>query len=438
MNTLIILTLLIGHLWADHMIASDMPKADESTQDSAVNNSQKAKDASLIKGTPNVKGMITKAVIPKDSEHSSVQDNRISHKSESAKQQHSEQLKTDIDHEITKEPVQRLIPLEPSTKISSDSTSPTKANDKGSEKSIDHDQITSSDTSSEVSNEDDETSLEVSIDTVGVEAGGNWLSKRVWYEQSQDLLPQIAHELSAILGMRQHYLTTRDTIDDALDKAFDSLGFDRARLSSMLESLLSSLKEEQSERGDLSSGERDLRLNIKKQQNELEQLQLDLQALKNLDDALDAAVDRVIEQINLAQSYHKEAQSYFEQIPNVNEQRAKELYYKIDTLYKDMIAIKGYLSGQLYEYLKNVESNATMHIAKIKSQMAAIQSKGIDFQKQLRIFEGEDIPVIQERDSDEHDQDENKKTDLFGFFAIIRNWFSGILSSFWDWITHLF
>ncbi|MEX0672000.1 MAG: hypothetical protein WD068_01460 [Candidatus Babeliales bacterium] len=334
---------------------------------------------------------------------------------------------------------QKLISLEPSQKIAASSKSEPSIQD--AEKKPEKKDAASSDQEAlkvpadepEKASDEDKPSqdvkkdaaLEVAIDTVGIEAGGNWLHKRIWYEQSQTTLQEITSELTNILAARQQYLTARDTLDTALEQPFIEIGVQRGKLVQLLMHLLDSLKTEQKERGDLSAQERKLRLAIETQQKDLEQLTLDLESLKNLDDSLDATVKRVMEQINLAGMYNKEAHTYFDQIPTVNEQRAKELYYKIDTLHKDMLSIHSYLSGELSEYLGQVQSNADMHLAKIKSQMAAIQAKGIDFQKQLAQFEAEDKEVIEERDAANDSEQELEEP---GFFGRAWRWITG-----WFW-----
>ncbi len=423
MNTLIILSILIGHLWADQA------RAEQSTT--------------------GVKGLITNAAVPKS-------------KGMIAKGIH----KTPIVKVAPKVPaapakptdhVQKLIPLEPSKKIETpapEKPAPSKEAKPEKQPAVksagpkpiqpevkpaepDKVEVPETEKTAPEKPADPEAvtdKLEVSIDTVGIESGGNWLSKRVWYERSQDMLQEIANELSNILATRQQYLVARDTLDDTLEEAFIELGFDQGKLTGMLDHLLESLKEEQEERGDLTAVERKLRLNIEKQQKDLEQLKLDLESLKNLDDSLDAAVKRVMEQINLAGMYNKEAHSYFDEIPKVHEQRAKALYYKIDTLHKDMLAIKGYLSGQLAQYLQDVQSSATMHIAKIKSEVATIQAKGIDFKKQLRILEGSADTEAMADKEDVEDEDEADP----GFFGGILDTVTSLLTGIWNWVTSWF
>ena len=268
--------------------------------------------------------------------------------------------------------------------------------------------------------------LELSIDTVDAESGGNWLNKRIWFEHAQDALHDIAQELSDILTSRQQYLETRNTLDDLLEQTFIDLGFSQGRLDQLLSHLLDLIAKEQQERGDLSAAERALRHKIEVQQKDLEQLKLDLEALKNLDDSLDATVKRVIEQINLAGTYNKEAHDAFDQIPNANEKKAHELYYKIDALLKDMLAIKAYLTGQLAQYLQQVNQNAHMHVAKLKSEVAAIQAKGLDFKKEIARFERADISVEERRAAERERQAREEEPEPEpGFFGRAWDWLTG-------------
>ena len=263
--------------------------------------------------------------------------------------------------------------------------------------------------------------LEVGLDTVSAESGGNWLNKRVWYEHSQQIIAQINRQHTDIMKIRKDYISVREKLDATIKNAFAEIEIDQSQLEDLLDHFTDLLEVQEHERGDLSAPERALLRKLKVQKKNLEQLQLDVQAVKNLDDSMDEAMKRMMDQINLAGTYAKEADQNFEQIPSVNEKRARHLYYKIDTFYQDLLSIKSYLTGQLFEFVHQLQNNAHMHIAKIKSQMAAISAKGIDFKKEIALFEKEDAPIIQERHEDEEDDDEDEP----GFFGKIWEWITG-------------
>lgn len=267
--------------------------------------------------------------------------------------------------------------------LSDDSTSSDSAGDDSEESS--KDENPSAQESPEiVAGQPEQEKIELKLDTLAVKEGTrlNWRAIRQWFEHAQDKLNEMSSLLSATLKSREHFMTTRDAMDDTFDKAFIELGVDQGKLSTLVDYLISELESDRQDSGDLSADARMALSKLNDKKKELEDLRDGLNKLREYDDAIDAVTKRVVEQINQSSEYNEQAQKYFDQIPEGTIQ-AKEGFYQIDALQKNMQAIKDYLSGSLRSYFDGVVQKANDLLSQVAKSLQALKAEGVDLQKEV-------------------------------------------------------
>lgn len=217
------------------------------------------------------------------------------------------------------------------------------------------------------------------IDTIDIEEGGNWLLKRKALEDTVNLIEEINMLFTKILQASTDFKINRNKLDNEQDLFMATVGFNLGDFDQLLVMLLDDLDKEQKREGDLSADERATMLSINEKKKELEQLQTDLKALETMDDELDTVVATVDNQIKTANNYQTQAWKNFQIIKKVlDDEKADELYYQTDGLYKSMQEIYSYLTQTLSTYFSEQMQFLRDQMKKIQSGVTALQQKGVD------------------------------------------------------------
>ena len=266
-----------------------------------------------------------------------------------------------------------------------------------------------------------EVPFEEGVDTLDVESGGNWLKKRVIWEDAQTLYEKIKNTLSAIFESRMEFFAKRADIDKELNYFFIDIGFAQGELEDTVQALLDLIEADRTQQGSLSSQERDIRDQLMNKKNEIEQLRADAKSIADLDTALDEALTQLLKQINLAATYEKQGWMKFKAIgQELDDKKARDDYAYIETAYKNIQAIQGYISSQLSDYSNSLLSKIHEYMNSIKSQLDDIKTSGIGLKQKLA--ELEDAKKKKEEESQrttEQEQPAKKKS---------TSWYNSVLN----------
>jgi hypothetical protein len=281
---------------------------------------------------------------------------------------------------------------------------------------------------------------EVAIDTVDLnEPRGNWLVKRWWWEQAEIAYEKVKQKENVIFEQRMQFLKRRIDLDkDALMPFYKVIGFDQGELVEIVSVLIDRLNEHREQKGVLNEKEREFLELLQNKQKVLEQLAIDVEAIAEVDSAIDDALLKLMEQVNLARSYERQAWTYFKAIAReLNDQRAHKFYEEIKALSHNIGDILKYVEQPYAQYFLGLEKKAVENIEKIKATIQSLKEAGIDLKKEAQQLERESEQSENERRAAASERDtkkasaekESSKKQTGGMFSAIGSFFVMILNA---------
>ena len=283
------------------------------------------------------------------------------------------------------------------------------------------------------------------IDTLDVdEAGGNWLIKRMWWEKAEKKIDKIEEEVDGIMDSRSAFYEKRDKTDtEVLDSFYIDVGIDQGKMQEIIEFLLQELKEKREKDASLSVQERAFVKKLEEQKKVLDQLKANIDGVRKVDSAIDEAITKLIEQINKARKYKKEARSVLKEIGSVlDHNKARELYFKIEGASQSIKAIKAYISGEFESHFDETISVAKKQISQIKKDLDSLEQKGISFKQQLKKIEAESEQEKKEKELLDREEEltaelETMKEQEHGWLGTIISYIMMPIKAVWSWISSL-
>lgn len=275
------------------------------------------------------------------------------------------------------------------------------------------------------------------IDTVSLQEGsGNWLYKRIWWEKAQAKYETIKILVDRILEAQMIFFARRaELARTVFDPFYINAGIGRGELEEILTYLMEQVSAQQQKQGDLSEEERAFLAIMHKEKETLEQLTLDMQAINKLDGAVDEALGKLMEQLNLCRSYERHAWDDFKAIAKeLSDKRARELYYSMVTDEENINAIGNYIKHDYTGYFDQLANMAQENITRIQSAINALKEKGIDFKKKAQELEKKDEQAERARRIREQEEKEQAEQEAANtWYGWIMSWFT----SAWDAVTTL-
>ena len=267
--------------------------------------------------------------------------------------------------------------------------------------------------------EEDEIEIK-GIDTVDInEAKGNWLYKRIWWEKAERLYEKIKQLTDKILESRMSFFVKRNELDRTIVEFYSDLGFKQGELTELVGFMTNQLNQERKEEGSLNEKERELLELLGQEKKNIEQLQQGSQNISKIDRAIEDALMKLVEQLNQAKYYEQQAWEYFKAINReLSDKKARELYYSMDTFWRNLNSINSYLSGAYTQYFEQLAQKLQQETDKIQLNVQALSEKGISLQAQSLAMKKEcKIPSKEEAQTQEPAPS------------------PGLLGSLWGWVT---
>ncbi len=267
------------------------------------------------------------------------------------------------------------------------------------------------------------------IDSINInDASGNWLLKRVWFEKSEDRYDKIKERVTEVESQRQSFFTQRGELETKILTPFYlAIGIDQGTLNVILEDLTQEFNQIKKKTVVLSEQEREFLELIGAEKKSLDQLKDDVALIEKIDVAVDESLDILNDQIKRCHEYEKEAWQYLQDITKeLSDKKARTLYYKMDTVARNIANIFQYIKGPFNDYFDQLLSLAKTNTERVKDTMAMLKEKGIDFQKRAQTLK--DIAAQRERGVEEkeqakeiEEQEEEDAEQSEGWFASIGN-----------------
>jgi hypothetical protein len=224
----------------------------------------------------------------------------------------------------------------------------------------------------------------VGFDTIDLaEPSGNWLLKRGIWERAQSKYEQVKGVFDQVLEARMPFFKRRAEVDrQILDPLYISAGLDQEQIASILEEFNTLLSVDLEKHKQLDEREKKMQMAAIEEKKVLEQLQKDVADLDKYAKALDAFLDKLIEQVNLGRAAEKQAwQTYKDIAKELNDKTARELYDSIATPFARLTNIQGYINGVFKQEFDKVDKTIQDNATRIKNALQSLKEKGLDLKK---------------------------------------------------------
>lgn len=239
------------------------------------------------------------------------------------------------------------------------------------------------------------------LDTLHIDNGGNWLEKRIWYKKAEMLFEKIRKDLQQASDVRMKFIHSVNQVGQQIDEFYEHVGYQKGQIDELLQAVSVDLTTEQEIRGgDLSSDERPYRTKIKAEQAQFKAISNNFQLIENLDDQIDKTLMKAFKEIDACRSLETKAWNNFKDIGlELDDQKARVLYYEMDNFSKNIEQKFHYLQVNLLQYLQHqLISKVTQTIAQIKSAQQDLYTKGLDIQSALQKDHKGDFVVLKSRE----------------------------------------
>lgn len=326
---------------------------------------------------------------------------------------------------------------EPQNEQTSPSTEPAPATDQKTEPKPD----TSAEQSGQPEKKTDEL---VGIDTVNVdEASGNWLYKRLFWERAEDKYQKLKELVDAIMEARTKFFKGRVKLDkEIFDPIYTRTSYRGGELSSILKDLLEELQRMRERKHGLDETERDLFAKIETNKERLEEFQAEIQFILKIDAAVDEAIDTLVNLINQARNFENQGWADFKAISReLSDKKARDLFYRIDTYWRNVKDIQVYVTTKLAEHMAYLEKTAKQHADKVNLLLDELEKQGFILKEQVEAFDKKNAASPEEAEA----AAAKAKAASGGFFNTVGRFFSWITQPFvaiakalWHTITYPF
>lgn len=257
------------------------------------------------------------------------------------------------------------------------------------------------------------------IDTVDIaQPKGNWLYKRIWWEKAEHLYEKIKQLANKISEQRIVFFLKRHELDrTVIDPFYLSLGMEHGGLEEITSYLTAQLEQDRAAGQELDEKEQQLLDTISNEKKTLEQLGQGGQRVAKLVNALEDALIKLLEQVSQARNYEELSWKAFTAINReLSDKRARELYYNMDTYWKNLNNINAYLSDSYTKYFEQLTNKVKEEVDSIQGTIQGLKEKGVDIKMQAqKLRTGCKIT-----DSEQEAQQPQEST--------------GVLSTIWGWI----
>jgi hypothetical protein len=261
----------------------------------------------------------------------------------------------------------------------------------------------------------------IQIDTVNVdEPKGNWLFKRYWWEKAERLYEKIKNLVDQVVEVRLDFFRKRNDLDRNLfDPFYLQIGMDQGELQQIVNYFMGHINQERLAQNTADEKTRELLDRVQAEKETLTQLQSSVGMVMKLDHAIDDALDKLLEQLNLARSYERDAWEKLKSITReISDKKAHELYLSIDANWKNINNINNYISREFTKHFQELLQKATSEVENIKATIGTLKERDINILTDAKRLANQ---ISEEKETEEIEQEEEPE--------------AGWLSTIWRWIS---
>ncbi len=286
------------------------------------------------------------------------------------------------------------------------------------------------------------------IDTVDIaEPSGNWLFKRVWWEKAESLYDAIKAKVEQLRSLNTNYENRRIELDRTVfDPFYRAIGMEQGELTAIVEYLMGEIHGLKERQGSLTKEEQEFLDILSKQQQALEQLQVDVEAITKADAAVDEALQKLRERTDICRNYEQQAWQHFRTIAKeLSDKRARELYYTMETLSKNIDNEATWATGQFAQYFEQQLKQMQEQAQRIQQAIKELQEKGLDFKKQAEQMREIELKREQEQAAQDKEQavqeavaTTKEEMSIMGYVTSAWDYVVSGVQSVWQSITGFF
>lgn len=239
------------------------------------------------------------------------------------------------------------------------------------------------------------------LDTLHIDSSGNWLEKRIWYQKAEQAFEDIRKVVEKAVDIRMKFVHEVSLIGKHIDDFYEKVSFEKGQVDELLQAVLGSLTTEEKIRGgDLSSGERDIKLKIHENQQELQSIETNMKMITSLDEQVEKTMIKAFHEIDACRALENKAWNNFKDIGmELDDKKARTLYYEMENFYKNIQKKIDYLQSNLYEYLvQQLGSKITQTTSQIQSTAQSLNGKGLNLETLLQKDSAGDFAILKQRD----------------------------------------
>lgn len=230
----------------------------------------------------------------------------------------------------------------------------------------------------------------VGIDTVDLkDPQGNWLFKRIWWERAEAKYEKIRARVAAIFEARMLFFAKRSEFDKkVIDPFFISIGISGGQLQELMNAMIERIEKERAAEGSLNEQERELLANLQHDYDLVEQIKRDVLQVEAISRGVDDALDKLIEQINRVRNYEQEAWQLFKEVARVlNDKKAREIFYQMDAISKNISNVATYVQQQFEPHFNNLVATGQKQVERLNLMVKELQEKGVNFKERYEQLE---------------------------------------------------
>ncbi len=238
------------------------------------------------------------------------------------------------------------------------------------------------------------------LDTINIDAGGNWLEKRKWFVSAQELFGEIRALTEKAESLRVDFVDAHNAMGKKIDDFYSVVSFDKGELETMLKDNLEQLDRQEARRGhDLSDAERSVKQSLKNAQKEIEQLGNDIEKVAQFDAQITKTVDQAFKTIANCRDLEDKSWADFKDIGDeLNDKKARSLYYEMENAKKNIEQNVHYLQQTLLPYLESkLKPMAGQLIKNITDSVKKLEANGVHLTSLMKKTELSDRALEQER-----------------------------------------
>ncbi len=249
-----------------------------------------------------------------------------------------------------------------------------------------------------------ESSVSTNIDNVSInEPGGNWLKKRIWWQEAQRKIDKIEKSIKVIINSNQPFLKKRKTVNNELfDPFYIEIGFKQGQLEEVLNFLINHMQEQRKEKIALNKTEKKVLDKLELKKDLLQKLKKEVDIVKKIDTAISDALLQLSDQVNKVFTYKQEAQEKIKEIANVlDPEKAKELYYQMDTSWQNIKGVEKYIAQDFDKHFQGLLSKAKEQVDEVRKKVQNLKKEGVVLK--------DEIQKIKQQEKKKKKEEEKKK-----------------------------